>query len=178
MSKKVVIKAAVLVSGLVLIIWAIIVLQGNSEDLTDRNEYISERNKRICKYDVREVRISKPEGSTVAFKKMGNIWDGGNLSDEFIKTQLEEFCNLKVEEEADLERLKGDLEWIEDLEVVFVDGSSIHATLSQNGVIQIGIRHYFTPSLLKLIQGYEGNIPDVNIEPEKLEDQTDDQSNN
>ena len=165
MTKGIYLKAFGLTVVLVLIVGAIIALQGGpSDEPSDRNEYVSERNKKICRYDAREIRISKPEGSEVAFKKMGNIWNGGNLSDEFIQSQIEEFCDLKINEETDLDKLKGELEWIEDVEVAFVDGSSIKAKLSKNGVIQVGIRYYFAPSLLKLILGSEDDIPEVNLE--------------
>lgn len=168
MTKEIFWKSFGLTLALVAVIWVVVLIKGGpSDEPDDRNEYTSERNKTICKYDVREIRISTSEGSEVAFKKMGNIWDGGDLSNDFIEAQLEEFCDIKIAKETDLEKLKGELEWIEDLEVVFVDGSSIQAKLSQNGVIQVGIRHYFAPSLLKLIQGSKGSIPDVNLEPEQ-----------
>ncbi len=150
MPKKIIIKVVGLALGLVLVFWLIQFLDKGTLP-KDRNEYISERNKRICQYDIKQINIVSTDAS-LSFEKAGSAWVGGGLSDEFIKTQVEEFCNLKVNEEANLDKLKGDLVWIEDLEIVFVDDSSINAKLSQNGVIQVGVRYYFVPSLLKLIQ--------------------------
>ena len=153
MPKKVIIRTIVSIVGLILVLWAIFALRGGSApEPTDRNQYISERNRQICKYGVVEIRIERPDKTPVSFKKMGAIWEGGGLSNDFIKTQIEEFCSLKISDETNLDRLKAELEWIEDLKIMFEDGSSIDARLSQNGVLQVGIRYYFAAPLLRLIQ--------------------------
>ena len=87
--------------------------------LKDRNQYISKYNRRICKYDIVEMQI-KFKSNTTSLKLVDGNWTGrGDAPLELVQKSINDFCNIKIRDEVDLERLKAPLEWSEDIEFVF-----------------------------------------------------------
>ncbi len=121
--------------------------------LKDRNQYISKYNKRICKYDIVEMQIRfKSNTNATSLKLVDGNWIGrGDAPLELVQKSINDFCNIKIRDEVDLEMLKAPLEWSEDIEFVFSDSSHIQVQISKKGIIKIGTRHYFTTHLLELI---------------------------
>lgn len=131
---------------------------GNTVDLSllkDRNQYISKYNKRICKYDIVEIQMETKTNSIQKkiLKLSEGDWIGrGDASLDLVKKSIDDFCNIKIRDEVNLDRLKAPIRWTEDIEFVFSDQSRIKAQLSKKGIIKIGDRHYFTAHLLELIK--------------------------
>lgn len=129
--------------------------------LKDRNQYISEYNKRICKYDIVEIQIKKKISytntsrvvTTKTLKLDQGEWLGrGDIPLDLIKKSIDDFCNIKIRNEVKLNELKAPIEWTEDIEFVFSDRSRVIAHFSKKGIIKVGHRYYFTADLLKLVQ--------------------------
>ena len=125
--------------------------------LKDRNQYISKYNKRICKYDVVEIQMERKNSTTQEDKKILRFSEGdwvgrGDASLDLVEKSIDDFCNIMIRDEIDLDRLKAPIAWSEDIEFVFSDQSRIKAQLSKKGIIKIGHRHYFTAHLLELIK--------------------------
>ena len=125
--------------------------------LKDRNQYISKYNKRICKYDVVEIQMERKNSIDQDDKKILKLSEGdwigrGDASLDLVKKSIDDFCNIKIREEVNLDQLKAPIDWTEDIEFVFSDQSRIKAQLSKKGIIKIGHRHYFTAHLLELIK--------------------------
>ena len=131
---------------------------GNTVDLSllkDRNEYISKYNKRICKYNIVEIQMETKTNSIQkkVLKLSEGDWIGrGDASLDLVEKSIDDFCNIKIRDEVNLDRLKAPIHWTEDIEFVFSDQSRIKAQLSKKGIIKIGHRHYFTIHLLELIK--------------------------
>ena len=126
--------------------------------LTDRNQYISEFNKRICKYDIVQIEVepvalsttTKPSKKTLVLQE--GEWIGrGNTPVEVVQKIVDDFCNIRIRNEINLQRLKAPIEWAENIAFIFSDQSKVQAKLSKKGIIQIGQKHYFTAQLLKLV---------------------------
>ena len=125
--------------------------------LKDRNQYISKYNKRICKYDIVEIQMEKKNSISQEDKKILKLSEGdwvgrGDAPLDLVEKSIDDFCNIKIRDEVDLEQLKAPIDWTEDIEFVFSDQSRIKAQLSKKGIIKIGNRHYFTAHLLELIK--------------------------
>ena len=165
MKSKLIIKISILCFMFVFIIGLIYYLKtkdNNDIDLSlikNRNQYISKYNKRICKYDIIEIQVEPREHisyaetkSAKALKFSQGDWTGrGNASLELVQKSIDDFCNIKIRDEINIDKLKAPIEWTEDIEFVFSDQSRIQAQLSKKGIIKIGHRHYFTTHLLELI---------------------------
>ena len=125
--------------------------------LKDRNQYISKYNKRICKYDIVEIQMERANNNVAQkdkkiLKFSEGDWVGrGNASLDLVEKSIDDFCNIMIRDEINLDLLKAPIAWTEDIEFVFSDQSRIKAQLSKKGIIKIGHRHYFTAHLLELI---------------------------
>ena len=158
MQSKLITRISVLCLIFVFVIGLIYYLKNNDGiDLSlikDRNQYISKYNKRICKYDVIEIQVESKNllGGMKALKLSQGDWVGrGGASLELVQKSIDDFCNIKIRDEVNIDRLKAPIEWVEDIEFVFSDQSRVQAQLSKKGIIKIGHRHYFTTHLLELI---------------------------
>lgn len=159
MQSKLITRISVLCLMFVFVIGLIYYLKNKDDgiDLSlikDRNQYISKYNKRICKYDVIEIQVESKGhlGGMKALKLSQGDWVGrGDASLELVQKSIDDFCNIKIRNEVNIDRLKAPIEWTEDIEFVFSDQSRVQAQLSKKGIIKIGHRHYFTTHLLELI---------------------------
>ena len=164
MKLKLMIRVGVLCLMFVAIIGLIYYLKNTDSEnaidvslLKDRNQYISKYNKRICKYDIVEIQMERKTNIAQEDKKILKLAEGdwigrGSASVDLIKQSIDDFCNIMIRDEIDLDRLKAPIAWSEDIEFVFSDQSRIKAQLSKKGIIKIGHRHYFTAHLLELIK--------------------------
>ncbi len=164
MKLKLMMRISILCLMLAVIIGLIYYLKSTGDEntidislLKDRNQYISKHNKRICKYDVVEIQMERKNNTDQSNKKVLKLsrgdWIGrGDASLDLVKKSIDDFCNIKIRSEVNLDRLKAPIDWTEDIEFVFSDRSRIKAQLSKKGIIKIGHRHYFTVHLLELIK--------------------------
>lgn len=164
MEGKLVIKIGILTLFLILVIGLMYHLKTTEgvdvSLLKDRNEYISEYNKKICKYDIIEIQIQKRINDTLqavppvkTLKWIEGDWTGReDIPLDLIQKSIEEFCNIRIRNEVNLDKLKAPIHWSEDIEFVFSDQSRVQAMLSKKGIIKVGVRHYFTADLLKLVE--------------------------
>ena len=163
MEGKLVFKIGVLTLILIFVIGFMYHFKTKDEALLkDRNQYISEYNKKICKYDIVEIQIRKKvtytetadvSGRITTLKWVDGDWIGrGDIPLDLIQRSIDDFCNIRIRNEVNLNKLKAPIEWTEEIAFIFSDQSRVQASLSKKGIIKVGVRHYFTSDLLKLIQ--------------------------